>query len=423
MQLLVKNATIIAPDSPYHEQTRDILIQKGKITAIAEQIDEPTAQIIEAEGLYLSPGWFDTWVQVGDPGFEHREDLDSVVAAGAAGGFTAITCLPNTQPVIQSKSQVLYVKNRVHASVVAVHPIGAISEQAAGKDITEIYDMQAAGAVAFSDGKNALQDGGLLMRSLQYVKKFDGLIINHPFNRSVAAGGQLHEGEVSTMLGIKGIPSLAEELMVIRDIYLAEYTQSRLHIANISTARAVELIQQAKAKGIQITASVAVLNLLHTAQDLLDFDSNLKVSPPLRAASDRAALIEGVKTGVIDVITSNHVPVEEEGKKLEFAYATSGAIGLQTAFAALLEVGLDLTTIVRALAIRPREIFGIERAEVAVDAPANLTLFRPKQSWTFTKTHILSKSRNTSLIDRTFTGGVHGIIRADKWVPNPDTTA
>ncbi|MFK7937114.1 MAG: dihydroorotase family protein [Saprospiraceae bacterium] len=414
--VLIKQAKIIAPGSANHQQIRDILIEKGQITQIAQTIKADDAQQIAVDNLHVSPGWFDTWVQVGDPGFEHREDLDSIVATAAAGGFTAITCLPNTQPVIESKSQVLYIKNRTQYAPIEVYPIGAISEHAAGKDITEIYDMQAAGAIAFSDGKNAMQDGGLLMRSLQYVKKFNGLIINHPFSRSVAAGGQLHEGAVSTMLGIKGVPSLAEELMVVRDIYLAEYTDSRLHIANISTERSVDLIRQAKEKGIKITASVAILNLLHTDQDLLEFNSNLKVSPPLRSEEDRQALIRGVKDGIIDMITSNHVPVEEEGKKLEFAYATSGAIGLQTAFAALREIDLSLDTIINALAIRPREIFGIATAVVETNATANLTLFQPNRKWTFRPSDNLSKSANTSLLNRSFNGSVLGIIKGENIV-------
>lgn len=410
MQVLVKQAKVVAPNSAHHGQTLDILIQDGKISRIEKNITEANAQVVQYNDLCVSPGWFDTWVQVGDPGFEHREDLDTVVEAAVAGGFTAIACLPNTQPAIHSKSQVLYIKNRTQYAPISVHPIGAISENNDGKELTEMYDMQAAGAIAFSDGKNAIQDGGLLMRSLQYVKKFEGLIVNHPFSRAVAAGGQLHEGAISTSLGLKGVPSIAEELMVVRDIYLTEYTDSRLHIANISTARSVELLRLAKAQGIQVTASVAVLNLIHTDSDLLDFDSNLKVSPPLRDEKDRSALIKGVQDGTIDIITSNHVPVEEEGKKLEFSYATSGAIGLQTAFAALRDIDLSLDTIINVMAIRPREIFGIASAKIEVGAAANLTLFQPNQQWVFKQEDILSKSYNTSFIDKSFNGKVLGII-------------
>ena len=239
----------------------------------------------------------DVGTQVGDPGFEHREDLRTASKAAAAGGFTAIVPHPNTMPTIHSKSEVNYLKNKTEGDLVDFFPIGAISRDCEGKDITEMYDMHESGAVAFSDGQKTLQNSGLMMRALQYVKAFDGLVMNHPSDKALSQEGQMHEGKVSTSLGMKGIPSIAEELMVQRDLYLAEYTESRLHLFNISSERSVELLKNAKAKGIDVTASVPVLNLIYDETAIAEFDVNYKVLPPLREKSDIKALKRGIKNG------------------------------------------------------------------------------------------------------------------------------
>ena len=330
--LLIKNATILAPETTYHGKKRDLLIKKGQIVSIRAKIEEPRIKTLEAKGTYVSPGWMDLGVHVGDPGYEYREDLQSVTRAAAAGGFTAIAAQPNTHPAIHSKSEVLYLKKSMEDAIVDLYPLGAISQNCEGKDITEIYDMQQAGAIAFTDGKKAVQNGGLMMRALQYVKAIDGIIINPVYDESIAGKGQIHEGEMSTALGMKGIPALAEELMLQRDIYLLDYTESRLHVANVSTAGAVALIAEAKRKGMRITASVPAMNLAMSHEVLADFNTNYKVLPPLREATDIEALVKGLKSGTIDFIVSNHLPLEGEAKNLEFPYAQFGAIGLETLF-------------------------------------------------------------------------------------------
>ncbi|MEM8906536.1 MAG: dihydroorotase, partial [Bacteroidota bacterium] len=260
--LLIKNATIVHPDSKLNGKKRDLLIAEGKIVHIKTKIEAPNAEILEAKGVCVSVGWLDLGVQVGDPGFEHRETLASASAAAAAGGFTAIACQPNAHPVVHSKSEVLYLRRHAAQELVDFYPIGAISQNCEGIDITEMYDMSEAGAIAFSDGQKPVQHAGLLMRALQYVKAFDGLIINHPHDKSLAPAGQMHEGTVSTSLGMRGFPTIAEELMLQRDLYLLEYTDSRLHAANISTAGAVAQLRKAKARGLALSSSVAVMNLI-----------------------------------------------------------------------------------------------------------------------------------------------------------------
>ena len=415
--LLLKNVLIISPGSKHNNKKRDVLIHKGEIQKIRAKINQPKARVIQIPGSVLSPGWLDVGTQICDPGFEHREDIQSVSAAAAAGGFTGLAVFPNTSPVIQSKSEVLYLKNNTKNNLVDFFPIGAISKNCAGEDITEMYDMQHTGAVAYSDGAKPVQSNGLLMRALQYVKGFDGLIMNHPQDKSIAAKGQLHEGKISTSLGMSGIPALAEELMVQRDINLAEYTDSRIHLGNISSAGSVDQIKKAKAKGLKVTASVAVMNLTNTDEDVAGFDSNFKVLPPLRENSDRQALIKGLKSGVIDFISSNHTPLEGEQKELEFPHAGFGAIGLQTAFALLmtnLSKQLSLEQMVSYLAVKPREVLGLDGGLVTEGVSANLTLFHPTKKWKFEERDILSKSKNSPYLDQTFTGKVLGIFNNEK---------
>ncbi|HFA49455.1 MAG TPA: dihydroorotase [Bacteroidetes bacterium] len=417
MQLLIKNATFTDPASKYHGDKASIFIKNGKIERIGKRLKTSAAKVFDAGGAYVSPGWLDIGTKVGDPGFEHREDFRSVEKAAAAGGYTAIACLPNTSPAIHSKSEVLYVKNSAKNSLVDFLPIGAVSENCAGKDITEMYDMRAAGAVAFSDGKKPVQDSGLIMRALQYVQPFGGVILNQPLDHNVAQNGQLHEGVVSTSLGLRGIPAMAEELIVQRDIYLSEYTDSNLHLLNISTAESVRLVRLAKKKGLKVTASVAALNLAFTDGALHDFDSNFKVLPPLRSEKDRKALIAGLKDGTIDCIASNHTPMEAEVKELEFSYAKFGAIGLQTAFSlslAALEKQLPLEDIVGKFAFGTRKVLGLPVPSISEGDEANLTLFDPGLEWTFHKKNILSKSKNTPLAGKKFKGKAIALVRGKR---------
>ncbi len=411
---LIKNTTIIDPNSPANGETVDMLIDAGTITKIGKQLKHPSAKIIEATDLQVSPGWLDIGAQVGEPGFEHREDLQSVAAAAAAGGFTALACFPNTNPTIHSKSEVSFLKN--HATLVDFYPIGALSRDCAGGNLAEVYDMAASGAVAFSDGAKSITSAGLMKRGLEYLKGINGLVINHPNDTSLSKGGQLHEGIISTQLGMKGIPALAETLMLKRDLDLLAYTNSRLHVHNISTAESVKLIKIAKAKGLQVTASVSIMHLIYTHTAVENFDPNYKLSPPLREQSDIKALLKGVKEGVIDIVNSNHTPLEVEAKKLEFSYADVGIIGLETVYPLLntfLKKHLSTAAIVNLLAIQPRIVLDLPIPTISVGEKANLTLFQSTKEWTLTQSAIRSKSKNTPFIGQAFSGKVLGIINGN----------
>ena len=408
---LIKNATIIDPNAPQNGNSVDILVKEGKIAEIGKNIKHASAKLIEATNLQVSPGWLDIGAQVGEPGFEHREDLQSVTATAAAGGFTALACFPNTNPTIHSKSEVSFLKN--NAQLVDFYPIGALSRDCAGENLAEVYDMSASGAVAFSDGNKPIASAGLMKRGLEYLKGIDGLVINHPNDYSLSKGGQLHEGEISTKLGMKGIPALAEILMLKRDLDLLKYTNSRLHIHNISTAASVKLIKSAKTQGLRVTASVSIMHLIFNHTAVENFDPNYKLSPPLREKTDARALLKGIKDGVIDVINSNHTPLEVEAKKLEYSYADEGIIGLETVFPLLnthFGKQLDIETIVHLLATQPRKVLNLPLPKIAVGSKANLTLFQPTETWTFSQKDIRSKSKNTPFIGQQFTGKVLGVI-------------
>ncbi|MGK0364912.1 MAG: dihydroorotase [Saprospiraceae bacterium] len=417
MKFLFKNATIIDTNSKHNGKITNVLIEDGKIVEIKKKIEANDAEIIHYKGLCLSPGWVDVGTQICDPGFEHREDLETASAAAAAGGFTTVLAQPNTSPAIQSKSEVLYLQQSTKEFPVTFQAIGALSADINGENITEMADMNAVGAIAFSDGKKSVQSTGLLMRAMQYVKAFNGIIINHPNDKEIAGKGQMHEGYISTTLGLKGIPSLAENLMVRRDIALAEYTDSRLHLSNISTEGAVKAVKEAKKKGLKVTASVAVMNLAFDENNLATFDPNYKVSPPLREKSDQKALIKGLKGGTIDFISSNHTPWEAESKSLEFSYAEFGVINLQTAFSlsATHLKGFSTEELVQKWSISPREIFGLPTATIKVGEEAELTAFIPTDKMTFTTSNNLSKSKNSPLFNSELTGKVVGIFNKKQW--------
>lgn len=419
MDVLIKNVQIINPGGAHPGKRKDILIRNGKIGSIGEGLDLEGVPKLEGKGLRVSPGWMDMGVQAGDPGFEHREDLQSAGAAAAAGGFTAIACQPNTAPALHSKSEVLYILQNTRSQLVGFYPIGAVSVDCAGKDITEMIDMHTAGALAFSDGKKPLQNGGLMLRALQYVKAFGGLVINQPLDRQVGGNGQVHEGEVSTALGLPGIPAIAEELMVRRDLHLLEYAGSRLHLANLSTAGAVQMVREAKEKGLNVTASVAVMNLAFDDAAVSGFEANYKLMPPLRGPEDREALKAGVLDGTIDAISANHVPLEEELKKKEFSYAEFGASGLEVLYSVCtgyLGGWLTEELLVEKLALGPRRIFGLPVPRIEVGQPANLTVFNPEQQWVYSRDEVRSKSFNSPFLGKELSGRAVAVIHNDQMI-------
>jgi len=405
MNLLIKSATILDPGSSFHQQVSDILIENGVITKIAEDI-EADAELFDAEGKYVSPGFFDLNCNVGELGLETKEDLRSGTVAAAAGGFTGIALMPNTQPPVHSKSEVEYLLNRSKGNLVDVYPLGTISQKREGKDLAEMYDMYQSGAKAFTDGSRPVQDAGLMERALLYAQGFDALVFSYPEDTAIAGKAKVNEGEISTLLGMKGIPSLAEELMVARDLYLAEYTVSRIHFTTISTARSVELIREAKRKGIEVTCDVAAHHLVLTDEALLGFDSLYKVKPPLRTADDVAALIKGLEDGTIDAIVSQHTPHEIEFKDVEFEVAEYGMVGLQTAFSLALKAGLPVDLIVEKLSINPREILGVETAVIAEGEKANVIVFDADAEWEYTAANNKSKSANSPYIGQHLKGKV-----------------
>ncbi len=413
MNLLIKSATIIDSNSTHNGKTMDVLIENGIIVSIKSKINaEKNVKVIEADNLHISTGWFDMQVNFCDPGFEHKEDLETGIEAATAGGFTGVAVVSSTNPPIHSKSEVQYIKNKTADSIVDVYPIGTLSYRQEGNDISEMYDMQQAGAIAFSDDKKSVGNAGLLMRALLYAQNFGGLIITHCDEKSISQDGQINEGETSTKLGLKGIPALAEEVMVNRNIFLAEYTNAPIHISNISTGKSVELIRQAKAKGLKVTASVNAYNIAIDDSALNNFDSNYKLNPPLRTKSDLEALRKGIVDGTIDCITSDHRPQDIESKNLEFDNASNGMIGLETCFSLINsnKGKIKLEQIIDSITVNPRNILKLPLLKIAEGEKANITLFNPTMEWTFEKKYIHSKSANTPFIGTKFIGKVLGII-------------
>lgn len=415
MNLLIKQAKVVDPNSPHNGKRVDILIENGQLKSIRKSISS-NAKTISGKNLHVSPGWFDMHVNFRDPGDEHKEDLNSGCRAAAFGGFTGVACMPGTNPPLHTKADIEYIISKAKGNVVDVHPIGALSKGLQGKEMTEMYDMSLSGAVAFSDEKNPISSAGVLSRALLYVKMFNSLVISHSQDESIALEGQMNEGDTSTSLGLNGMPALAEEIMITRDVYLAAYTNSRLHFATVSTGNSVEIIRNAKRKGIKVTAEVAAHQIGIDDSELVTFDSNFKVNPPLRTKEDIAALKKGLSDGTIDAICSDHNPEDVETKNREFDIASFGVIGLETAYAvANTHSGLTSGEIVDKMSISPRKILGIEVPVIKNREKANLTIFDPKLKWTYRSGDIRSKSANSPFIDKTFTGKAIGVFNNNKY--------
>ena len=416
MNLLIKGITIADPNSEFNGQTCDISVENGKITAIGKKLTVANADFVfEDSGTYVSPGFFDLNCVIGDPGLETKEDMNTGTAAAAAGGFTGIAIMPNTRPVVHSKGEVAYILNRAKGNLVSVYPIGAISYNLEGKELAEMYDMQQAGAVAFAEGGKAIADDGFMSRAIQYAQGFGGLLFTHPENKAIAGKAHVNESKTTILLGMKGIPALAEEMQIARDIFLAQYHDAPLHISNISTAGAVSLIKKAKKDGLKITCDVAAHQLVFTEDLLNDFDSNYKVKPPLRGKADIKALIAGLKDGTIDAISSQHRPHEIEFKNVEFEIAAFGSITLQTVLSLLLKAGLEIDLIVRKLAIAPRELLNLDVPKISIGNDANFTVFHPEKKWTFNSTTNKSKSANSALFNSELTGVVSLICNNNQY--------
>lgn len=408
MNIIIRQATIVDPKSPFHNQTVDVKINNGVFEKISTTLPKENGyQEIEILNLHLSQGWFDSSVSLGEPGLEDRETIANGLQVAAKSGFTAIALQPNSFPVIDNQSQVHFVQQKANGSATNLYPIGALTKNSEGLDLAELYDMKNAGAIAFGDYNKSLSNANLLKIGLQYTQDFDGLVIAFCQDEKIKGNGVVNEGIVSTRLGLKGIPNLAEELIVARNLFLLEYTGGKLHIPTISTAKSVDLIREAKAKGLQVTCSVAVHHLVLTDEKLDGFDSRYKVTPPLRTETDRKALLDGILDNTIDCITSDHNPIDIEHKKMEFDMAKNGTIGLESAFGALLTV-LPLEKVIEKLTAG-KSIFNVTSTEIKEGSTVEISLFSVDNDWEFSKENILSKSKNSAFLGVKMKGKAIGI--------------
>lgn len=417
MKYLLRNALIRDPNSVHNNQVSNILIEGGKISSIDKQATLRGGKEIDCNGKWLSPSFIDLGAHFFDPGFEHKEDLLSGAEAAVRGGFGQVCVLSNTQPALDSKGSIEYIRSRSQIAALQILPIAAVSIGCEGQNMAEMHDLYSAGAVAFSDGTRPIINSELLLKALQYVQKFNGLVINRPADPYLSNHGQMHEGMMSTSLGMKGIPSIAEKLMIERDLSILEYTGGRIHFSCISTASAVELIREAKDKGEKVTCDVAIANLLFTDELLSDFDSNYKVAPALRTEHDRKALIEGLRDGTIDAIVSNHMPQDEESKKLEFDLAEFGMSFSQLFFSGLLRLDGELSfdKLLDAVTFRPRKILGLEDYSIEVGNDASLVILDPDIEWLFSKETNFSKSSNNPFFGQKMKGKCVGLIHQNKF--------
>lgn len=412
MSILLRQVKIADPASPFHNKVKDILIKDQKIVSITDHFDGKAEFVFDKAGTVVSPGWVDPFVHFCDPGMEHRETLVSGAAAAQKGGFTSVFSLPNTQPITDNKSQVTYIKQQSNSLPINVYPIGALSKKTEGKDLAEMIDMYNNGAVAFSDGMHPVQSTLLFLKALQYVKAFDGVVIQMPIDKSLGSLGLMNEGILSTQLGLPGIPAIAEELIISRDIELLRYTQSKLHITGVSTAKGIAMIASAKKEGLQVTCSVTPYHLFFTEEDLKEYNTLLKVFPPLRTKKDQEALLKAVEDGTVDCISSHHLPQDWDGKTIEFENAKAGIACIETSYSAVMQKlpKLSEEKIAAIFSTNARNIFGLSAGTIQENSIAELTLFNTTENTLMSKTESASKSANSPFWDITLKGKVLGTV-------------
>ncbi|MBA4053484.1 MAG: dihydroorotase [Marivirga sp.] len=404
MKILIQSPEIIDTNSPFHLKEKNVLINNGRIVEIGDK-NYAADKVIKADGMKLSIGWFDLGTFIGDPGLEHKEDLESIVKTATAGGFTGLAILPNTSPCVQTKNDISYLVKGNDSQLVQIHPLAAVTKNNKGEELTEMIDLHEAGAVGFTDGLKPIWHTDILLKSLQYLQKFNGLLIDHPEDIWLNLFGQMHEGLNSTMLGLKGMPRIAEDIAVGRNLELLGYAGGRLHFSRMSSGKAIDMIRSAKKK-LNVTCDIAVYQPLLDDGMLSDFDTNYKVNPPLREKQDSDSLLKGLRDGTIDVLSSGHTPHEEESKNLEFDLAEFGMINLQTfgAHLVMLSNVVEWELLIEKITTNPRKLLGLEIPKIDVDAKANLTLFDPHRKWTFDDKTNLSKSKNSPLLNREIIG-------------------
>lgn len=409
--IVIRSAEIMDSTSELNGKIRSILIEDGIIKKISEK-ELSADTIIEGKNLKVSLGWMDMRVTTGDPGHEYKEDLNSACNAAMQGGFTAIAVLPNTTPPMQNKESVEYIKGKTREKLVDVYPIAALTLNNKGEELTEILDMNASGALAFSDGVKPIWHSDLLLRALLYLQPINGQLIEHAEDKYLSHGGQMNEGKTSTMLGLKGIPKLSEQIIVERDLSILEYTGGKIHFAHISSPKSLELIKEAKKKGLNVTCDIASYQLALDDTLLDSFDTNLKVNPPLRSKRDIDVFWKYLNDGTIDVIVSDHIPQDTECKELEFDQADFGMIGMETLFGVVQanNTKVDLAKIIEKITVAPRNVLGIELPKIKEGAKANLTVFDSEKEWILSKSDLRSKSVNTPFIGKKMKGKAVAVI-------------
>lgn len=410
MTILLRQVKIADQHSPFNGQVKDILLQETLLVSIQDHFDGKADQIVDIPDTIVSLGWVDPFTHFCDPGYEHRETLMTGAAAAQAGGFTTVFVVPNTQPVIDNKTQVNYIVQQQQHLPIHILPIGALTKKIEGKDLAEMIDMHQAGAVASSDGLYPVQSNLLFLKALQYVKTFDGVVIQMPIDKSIGTIGLMNEGITSTQIGLAGIPAIAEELMIARDIELLKYTNSKLHITGVSTAKGIALIEAGKKAGLALTCSVTPYHLYFNETDLSTYDTLLKVFPPLRTKADQAALQDAVERSVVDCISSHHQPQDWDGKTIEFEYAKAGIASIETTYSTInhLFPNLKDEAIANLLSNHARHIFNLGSSSIQEGQKVELTLFNRATSVTPSKAGSKSKSVNNPFFDKTLKGTVLG---------------
>ncbi len=413
-QIIIRNGHVVDPSSQLNEQA-DILIRDGLIESIGRDLQIDDAHEIDATGKWIIPGLCDMHVHLREPGREDKETIESGTRAAAAGGYTALACMPNTSPVNDCQSVTQFIIDRAGRTPIGVYPIAAITKNLEGNELTEMGELIECGAVAFSDDGRCVANGEVLRRALEYARRFDRTIIEHCEDLHLAAGGSMHEGTVSARLGLQGIPGLAEEIMVSRDIQICEYVRGRLHIAHVSTEKSVELIRAAKQRGIRVTAEVTPHHLFLTDEAVASFDTNTKMNPPLRSERDRTACLAGLLDGTIDCIATDHAPHTITEKEVEYSLAPNGVVGLETALSLILTHlvhtrKMDLQRLVETMSHAPRKILGIAPVVIATGRVADMTIIDPEKFWVVDPSRLISKSKNTAFRGWTMRGAAEMTI-------------
>ena len=412
MSILLKSAKIIDAKSDFNGKIQDILIEKGVITKISNSINSKDAKVINFKNLHVSPGWIDSSVCFGEPGYEDRETIENGILTAASSGFTDIILNPYTKPILDSRADIGFIKNKSLGSIVDIHPLGSLTRQSKSNELADLKEMFEAGCVGFYDFKKPITNPNILKTALQYVQYFNGLILSFPLEHSISKDAQMHEGIISTTYGLKGFSEISEEIAVLRDLKLLEYTGGKLHFPTISTVNSLNIIKEAKSKGLNVTCGVSVNNLFFNDEKLKDFDTRFKVNPPIRDEKTRKSLIKGVENRIIDCVTSDHIPVDIDNKKTDFENSDFGAIGLESSFGALNSLfGVNKTV---EILNSSYEVFDLIRPIINIGNEAKISMFDPNKKYTFSKNNIYSLSKNSSFLNTDLTGISRGIISNSK---------